>query len=277
MVNALMKTSVLLLNLLSNIFLFFLFCATYHCIAGLTFERYIAIKRDKQKKDFEKKVLIVIIIVLVFTMCVPKFYNLYHIIVKRHYCEIPPDSWLTIASMCTWLGYCSISISILTKKAIRFVKDYDEIRKETLGKTKVTNIKRLKVTKKIWIVFSILWMPYGAVNILQTVLPVEMYEISNAIARGFTSISFAVLPGVYYFMDKNYKTYVDGIVNKLKTYFPCSKTTKEEKNTIRNVHMNKVRSSVYNTEISASIIPHHNYPIPHNVNVINVNPIPEEN
>lgn len=220
MANALMKTSNLIVNLCSNACLFLLFSATYHCIAGLTFERYIAIKGEGAKKEKEKRLLAVTIAILVVVTSIPKFYNISQIIIKRHNCEKVPDSWVTIATMCTWLTYCSFSIYVLTKKAIQFVKDYDRVRKDTLGKTQATNIKRLKVTKKIWLVFSALWLPYGTVNMLQQVFKPETYELLNAVARGFTSGSFAVLPVVYYFMDKNYAAYVEKRLEPIMKYSP---------------------------------------------------------
>jgi len=219
-----MKTSQLYVNLASNFCLFLLFCATYHCIAGLTFERYIAIKREGNKKRLEKNLLTSVLILLVLAMCSPKFYNLYHIIIARYHCQTPPSSWITIIAMCTWLLYCSFTINFLTKKAMNFVKSYDEIRQRKLGKTQTTNLRRLRVTKRMWLVFSIVWLPYGIVNVLQTMIDSTIYEHLNAVTRGITFTSFTVLPWVYYHMDKNYAEYIDRKCIEFRNIFPCWKS-----------------------------------------------------
>ena len=165
------------------------------------------------------------IIILVISMCTPKFYNLYQIILARDKCTQPPPSWLTIGLMCLWLSYCSFSINFLTKKAIHFVESYDKIRQKRLGKTQKTNIRRLKVTKRMWLVFSMIWLPYGLVNILQTTINATIYEHLNAISRGITFTSFTVMPWVYYFMDKNYAEYINQQVDRMKLYLPFGKHT----------------------------------------------------
>lgn len=193
------------------------------------------------------------IVILVLGTCSPKFYNLYRIIVARDNCCQPPASWLTIGFMCLWLFYCSFSINFLTKKAISFVESYDEIRRKKLGKTQKTNIRRLQVTKKMWFVFSVIWLPYGLVNILQTIMTPVLYEHLNAISRGLTFTSFTVMPWVYYFMDKNYAEYINQKRDRLKSYFPCSKrNTRVEE--FRRPRANTYMSSVIPTKINASVI-----------------------
>lgn len=251
--NALYKTTNLELNLASNFCLFLLFCATYHCIAGLTFERYIAIKREGHKKKMEINLLAGGIIILVVSMCSPKFYNLYQIIVARDKCCHPPASWLTIGFMCLWLFYCSFSINFLTKKAIRFVESYDEIRQKKLGKTQKTNIRRLQVTKKMWLVFSVIWLPYGLVNIIQTVMTPVLYEHLNAISRAITFTSFTVMPWVYYFMDKNYAEYINRRKDRLRSYLPFIKhKTKIEE--FRRSRVNTMSTAIPTRNITASVI-----------------------
>lgn len=269
MANALLKTTNLILNMCSNACLFLLFSATYHCIAGLVFERYIIIKGDGKKKGKEKRVLAVTITILVTLMCIPKFYNIFQIILKRHYCEKPPDSWLTIGTMCTWLTYCSFVIAFLTKKAVRFVEKYDKIRKENFGKSQATNLKRLKVTKKIWIVFSSLWLPYGVINMLQNVLSPAMYELLNAIARGLTFGSFAVLPTVYYFMDKNYATYIDKKLYAITSYIHCiDKSNTRSTNRVVDVHTHSIARSTSFTNTNLNITSR-------NIRIIQAEPITE--
>lgn len=250
--NALYKTTILTLNLASNFCLFLLFCATYHCIAGLTFERYIAIKREGHKKKMEKNLLAVGIVFLVMATCGPKFYNLYQIIVSRDNCTESPPSWLTISMMCLWLFYCSFSINFLTKKAIRFVQSYDDIRLKRLGKTQKTNIQRLKVTKRMWLIFSLIWLPYGIVNVLQSVMSEYLYEHLNAVARGITFTSFTVLPWVYYFMDKNYAQYIDARGRRLRSSLPFVKRTNPAED-IRRTRANTI-SAVTSRAVNVSAV-----------------------
>eukprot|EP00111_Clytia_hemisphaerica_P003094 TCONS_00008777-protein len=245
--NTLFKTSRLYLNLSSNFCLFFFFCATYHCIAGLTFERYFAIKLEGHKKKMEKNVLTIVLVFLVIAMCIPKFYNLYHIILARDHCKKPPASWMTITAMCTWLLYCSFSINFLTKKAIRFVESYDEIRKRKLGKTQKTNLRRLIVAKRMWLIFSIIWLPYGLVNILQTIMSEKIYEHLNAVSRGITFCSFVVIPWVYYFMDKNYAQFINKRTECFRRWIPCPRKTRIEE-------MRRGRASTISTVGASRIV-----------------------
>ena len=167
-----------------------------------------------KKKTLIKTTSHHIYFIIIFTLFIPLintplFYNLYHIISSRHSCKAPPPATLTIVTMVTWVTYCSITISILTRKAITFIRICDEFRKERFGKEDKTNVRRIVVMKRLWFIFSLLWLPYGFVNTIQNFIPNSSYEVANAISRIIAFLSFTVISAVFYMMDKNYANYIN--------------------------------------------------------------------
>lgn len=223
LVNILWKTRLMLVDIFSNIFLFFSFSAIYHCITCQTIVRYYKIKGISLLQSRQKKT----IFLLCFTAFVtainsPLIYNICQIIIERKKCQTQSSAIVTVVTMVTWIVYCSLIIFILTRKVILYLKQYEDFRKRNLSKQSthtMKSAKRLKIMKKIWIAFSIIWLPYGIVNIIKERMSTQTYESVNAISRIIAFTSFIALPTAYYVTDRRYATYIQEQRQKLKALF----------------------------------------------------------
>lgn len=207
--NIVLKTTSLQVDLCSN-FMLFLSCSTlHHCISCHMLEKYLLIFGVNIFSRRKKKcVLTLLMAFVIISVNAPISYNIYSIITQRHECKPPPSATITIVSMVIYVTYCSLIVVILTKKAISLAKKYDQNRWEKFGKNQYTDVKRIKLLRKIWIVFSAIWLPYALVNATKNLLHIKTYEMLNATARMIAFVSYTALPFVYYVMDRKYAEYI---------------------------------------------------------------------
>ena len=207
-------------------------------ITALAFHRYMMItRRTNMSYNYTKQRNVLIAVTLYVFFCdIPLTYNLYQSFLIKGLDDTTPPT-VTIGIAAAWIFSCNIAIFVVTCVASNHVQKHNvQIAKRM--SVHQPRLKRIKSIQIIWVVYLILWVPFGVSNVLRRRFSPHDFQTINVICHTFAYLTFLVLPIVYFFMDRRYELYVK---NMLRLMLYCENETKNTNN--KNNNNNSYNSS----------------------------------
>ena len=201
------------------LFLSFSFCC--HFLSCIVFERYTIITRARfNLKRNIRWFLVALCTYVIMTWLILVAEDFYYGFIKgSSYCYIPKyekyykDSQhsfiAAVAVVSVWQTVAHTITSRCTRWTIKAIKEQKEAIKSVIGDAiSKIELKRLKVSYSLVIMFSLIWIPFGIQASLHNHVSVETISSLFIVMRTTTHASIFVLPTVYYMMEKRFEQFV---------------------------------------------------------------------